>query len=526
MNRSPVRPVLSLVALALLSHCGGGNGGPSASSGSSSPVSTQVSGASPLATNCGTAVPTGTSETYTSGSAVQPQLAAIPGGSLVGVWEQDRWSGLGARAILTANSADGGATWGAPIVLPFSKCGPGAGPGAQYDRTSDPWVTYAGSGVVLASALAFSANGYTAGGFASTGGLSAVLVSRSTDGGVTWSTPVQVFQDTNPGPTLFFNDRDSIAFDPFGNAYLVWDRLTNGIDSVSGSPNSMPAWIAISPDGGVTWPTTGANAPHVLYDPGVGNQAFSNQIVVLPNGRVLDFFTLVALTTSTTPTVLQVVSSGDHGATWSAPVSVANITSVGTPDPIAAGPAIRDSPFIAQIAVDPASGNLAAVWQQSFNAGTFDGVALSVSTNGGAAWSTSLRQINGVKTAAAFSPTVRYLPGGVLAVTYYDLRDYAAGSATLSTSAWLTESSDGGATWKELRLQSPFDLNKAPLTNNNRQFGISPALFLGDNQGLALVGTGALPMYAATNSAGAHAYATRAPNPLTSPSAHSYPAGP
>jgi hypothetical protein len=177
---------------------------------------------------------------------------------------------------------------------------------------------------------------------------------------------------------------------------------------------------------------------------------------------------------------------------------------------------IRDSPNMAQVAADPNSSAVAAVWQQSFGSTTFDGIALSVSKDGGATWSVP-KQVNGVKTVAAFSPTVRYLPNSVLAITYYDLRDYMTGSSVLSTSAWLSESSDG-TTWHELRLQSPFDLNKAPSADK----GFGTALFLGDNQGLALVGTNPLPFYTATTSAGAHVYATQSPNPLTSSSAHVY----
>jgi hypothetical protein len=117
---------------------------------------------------------------------------------------------------------------------------------------------------------------------------------------------------------------------------------------------------------------------------------------------------------------------------------------------------------------------------------------------------------------------VRYLPNGVLAVTYYDLRNYVSGSSVLSTSAWLTESSDGGKTWHEVQLQSAFDLNNAPLADDTKLgFGLT-ALFLGDNQGLALVGSSALPLYAGTTSAGAHIDATHGADPLTSSSAHTY----
>ncbi|MBV8211272.1 MAG: exo-alpha-sialidase [Burkholderiaceae bacterium] len=446
----------------------------------------------------------------------------IPSGNVVGVWEQDRWSGggsvpggLGAKAIATAHSSDGGTTWSTPVVLPFSACFGSSGSNS-YDRGSDPWVSFAGSGAVVASALAFSAVG-TASGTASPNAVSAVLASRSTDGGVTWSSPAAaVMLDTNPSNasnTYFFNDRDSITADPAsGNVYLVWDRLSTGVNA------SNPAWLAISSDGGATWPTTGTGAARVLYDPGASNEAFNNEIAILPSGTVLDFFTLLASGKST----LQVISSTDRGVTWSTspPVTVATITSVGTTNPIpsADNPTpIRDSSMMAQIAVDPASGAVAAVWQQSFTSSSFDGIALSISTDGGKTWS-AMKQVNGATTAAAFSPTVRYLPGSVLAITYYDLRNYTAGSTVLSTGFWLSESSDSGATWHELRQQSPFDLNKAPLADSN--FG--QALFLGDNQGLALVGSNPLPLYAATNSSGAHVYATQSPSPLTSSTAHVY----
>ncbi len=502
-------PAALALALGWLSGCGGGTSNFNSSPGGTT-TTTQVSGGTPFSSACGNAVPTGSGETYTLGSGIQPQAAAIPGGALVGVWEQDRWSGIGARAIMASNSVDGGVTWSAPIVLPFSNCGGGGGVGAGYDRTSDPWVTFAGNGVVVASAIGFSANGFTAGGFGATGGLSAVLVSRSTDGGATWSNPTAAIADTNPSSasTFHFNDRDSVTADASGNVYVVWDRLTS-----NSAAESSPAWLARSTDAGQTW-----SSAATLYDPGVGNEAFNNQIVILPNGNLLDLFTLVASTGGTT---LQAVTSTNRGATWStSPVTVATITSVGTQNPIAGGLPVRDSWVMAQVAVDSGSGSVAAVWQQSFN-GSFDGIALSVSTNGGGSWSTP-KQINGATAVAAFSPIVRYLPGGVLAVTYYDLRDYANGSTVLSTDAWLTESNDGGTTWHEVRLQSPFDLNKAPQTNNNRPFGLSPALFLGDNQGLAAVSGNALPLYAATGGAGAHVNATATPSPLTSSTAHVY----
>jgi hypothetical protein len=445
------------------------------------------------------AVPPGSAQTVAVGSAIQPQATANQAtpAQLVGVWEQDRWTGIGARAILTASSGDAGATWSVPQALAFSSCATTTAPGSGYDRVSDPWVSFGHNGAVYASALAFSAAGYL-----SAGGSSAVFVARSTSAGSGWDAPVALVSDSSAagaaGP-FYFNDRDSITADPKSDAvYVVWDRVTSDLTA------SVPAWIGRTLDGGAHWTTA------VLYDPGAGNQTFNNQIVLLPDGTLLDFFTL--LSGGTFSGSLQVVRSSDQGLTWSTvPVKVADVAPIGTTNPITQG-SIRDSSFMAQVAVDPASGTIAVVWQQYFNpAGmmvTNDGIALALSTDGGKTWPATPSQVNFDKTVAAFSPTVRFLTGGVLAITYYDLRDFKTGSTVLSTDAWLTESTDQGATWHELRVTGPFDLNTAPLADINPSL-TATGLFLGDNQGLVASGATLVPFFAATDSAGAHIYAAR-----------------
>jgi hypothetical protein len=144
-----------------------------------------------------------------------------------------------------------------------------------------------------------------------------------------------------------------------------------------------------------------------------------------------------------------------------------------------------------------------------------------LSTDGGKTWTSAPLQINGDTSVAAFSPTVRFLSSGILAVTYYDLRDYKAGSSVLSTDAWITESDDGAVTWHELRMAGPFNLNTAPLADLNPQVSAT-GLFLGDNQGLVAIGSSAVAFLALTDAAGAHVVSARPPDPLTAPQAHAY----
>ena len=80
----------------------------------------------------------------------------------------------------------------------------------------------------------------------------------------------------------FFNDKNSITADPTDARYVyaVWDRL-----ALAGGG---PAMMARTTDGGVTW-----EAATVIYDPGVRSQTIGNQIVVLPNGTLVNVFTQI-----------------------------------------------------------------------------------------------------------------------------------------------------------------------------------------------------------------------------------------
>ena len=85
--------------------------------------------------------------------------------------------------------------------------------GGDFDRASDPWVTFAPNGDAYQISLSVSADTLT----------SAILVSRSSDGGDTWSEPVTLIRETSASN---FNDKESITADPTNSNYVyaVWDR--------------------------------------------------------------------------------------------------------------------------------------------------------------------------------------------------------------------------------------------------------------------------------------------------------------
>ena len=450
-----------------LTGCGGGG------RGSSTPPTpapqfpdslVRVSAASPFGPNCDG---TGQTAGLNLNAEVEPSLAANPRdpGNLIGVWQQDRWSTGSARGIVAGVSLDGGVSW-QQQAMPFSRCAGGTpANGGDYARVSDPWVTIAPDGIAYQNALA------STGGTFQPGSANALLVSRSTDSGRTWSNPVALITDSQ----AFFNDKNSITADPTDArfVYATWDRLPQTGDS-------GPAYFARSADRGVTWETA-----RPIYDAGPSGQTINNQIVVLPEGTLVDFFTQfdTAPNRSVTSSI-NVVRSLDKGSTWSQRIKIADVTSVGTRDP-EAGTRVREGTNLCSIAVSP-QGVLNAVWQDArATDGVRDNILLSRSTDGGLTWSVPAR-INADPTVPAFTPTVAARADGTIGVTYYDFRSNTADVQTLLTDYWLIRSTDG-VTWRESRVAGPFDLAIAPNANG---------LFLGDYQALISIGNVFVPFFA------------------------------
>ncbi|MGH8292060.1 MAG: sialidase family protein [Gammaproteobacteria bacterium] len=472
---SPAKCML-LVAAIFAAGCGGG--GPDSSTTAPVPPLAmlsppgaplvRVSGPSPYAASCGGAA--AGSVNYEDAE-VEPYVAVNPANpsNVIGIWQQDRWSDGGAHGLVIGRSLDGGKTWSEQAIN-LSVCGGGnSSNGGDYARASDPWVTFSPNGVAYVISISFSGASMTA------GSLSSVLVSRSADGGATWSNPATLILD---GASAF-NDKETLTADPNNSNYVyaVWDRLDTG--------GHGPAYFARSTNGGQSW------QPAVpIYDPGVNNQTIGNEIVGLPDGSIVDVFEEIDSTSANSGTGnIRVMRSTDQGATWSAPVTVAQDLSVGTRDPNT-GNAVRDGGFLPQIAAG--AGKLAVVWQDSrFSGGLRDGIALSQSSDGGQTWSAPV-EINSVPAVEAFTPSVAILADGTIGVSYFDFRNNTTNPGQLITDYWFTSSTDG-VQWSEQHISGSFDLDLAPNAEG---------LFLGDYQALAVIGQAFVPFFVQTNNQG------------------------
>lgn len=456
----------------------------------------QVSGASPIA---GCTLDGPQSGTNFPDSEVEPYVAVNPADpdNLIAAWQQDRYSNGGSQGLVTASSFDGGGTWAINAATKSSLCTGGtASNGGNYERASDPWVTFSPDGTAYLMSLSID-DSPEAGGFGSSP--NAMLAMRSTDGGATWEDPVTLRRDTNPN---VLNDKNTMTADPndSNNVYAVWDRLVSPPGEPA-PPNAFentvafrgPAWFARTTDGGDTW-----EPAREIYDPGTLNQTIGNQIVVRPDGTLYDFFSLIHGTTNRQGTRgfnLAYLTSEDEGATWTRRASLVDrmlIGSVRDPD---GGDPVRTGDIIPEVAVDPNNGNLYAVWQdRRFETNGASSVAFTMSTNGGQTWSPTIDIDQSPAGVHAFTPMVKVSDDGTVGVSYYDFRNNTSDPNTLPTDEWLVHCHPGTAdcsdpaSWgDEQRMTvTSFDMELAP---------VARGYFVGDYEGLGVDGNDLLPLW-------------------------------
>ena len=309
----------------------------------------------------------------------------------------------------------------------------------------------------------------------------AILVSRSTDQGKTWSKPVTLRSDAKG----VVNDKNSLTVSPSNPNYVyaVWTRAQFSIDATSKDvTGSGPVWLARSTDGGANW-----DAAKEIYRPNSGN-AGGNRIVVLSDGTLINVFKSADCDLGAgagCPGSLRVIRSTDNGESWSLAITVSeNYGSFVHPN----NDITVRAPAFAAIAVGPDDKIWVAWHDTKFSQTRISSVALSSSSDGGLKWSEPVA-INKDTSSHAFMPSITVAKDGTIAVSHYDFRNYAAEPSKMLTNTWLLTSKDG-KNWMEAKIREPFDVADAP---------DSQGKFLGDYQGLVSQGTAFLPFYAQAN---------------------------
>ncbi len=458
-------------------------------------------------------------------SAVEPQVAVDPQNQniAVAVWMEDRWSTGGARGLMasvTFDASDQNAIWSNPVVIPGISATSESPDNIDYLRASDPWVSIGPDGTVYISALSATLGpAIPVPADTAIKAVTATLVNPTNEnptGGLSFGTAQNLITNTSPFPLDEFDDKPSITTDPnkTGYAYAVWDQLDFPSNQAAfdafhaGAAIRENLFFSMTSDGGATW----SPAQNVTNFQNL-NSAFGNQLVVEPDGTLVDVCTIFNGSGNQAPQAgqitLAVIRSTDGGQTWSDPITGPAIEAIGITDPDT-GQHVRDGEYLLDVAADPSNGNLYAVWADGrFSNFSHEDIAFSMSTNCGQTWSDPIK-VNQTPTnipsgdQQAFTPSVAVAANGTVAVSYYDFRNNTADPGLL-TDYFLVHADPVTSV---LTNPASWQGNEQPLTNTSFNLENAPSaggLFLGDYQGLSAGGSGGNNFYALFGQAGATA---------------------
>jgi hypothetical protein len=365
---------------------------------------------------------------------VEPDTFAF-GSTIVSAFQVGRFFDGGASDIGFATSTNGGASWTNGFLPGITKFQGGG----SFDRASDPAVAFdPRHNVWMISSLALRESGGVHG--------AAVVTSRSTNGGLTWSNPVTTATGGNLDKNWIACDTTSTS--PFyGNCYTEFDDSGNG--------NRMK--MSRSTNGGLTW---GA-----ALNTGDSASGLGGQPVVRPNGTVLVPF----LSSSGQ---IRSFRSIDGGASWRATVLVSTVS-----DHTVAG-GLRSEP-LPSAEVD-AAGTAYVVWQDCrFRSGcAANDIVMSKSTS-----ETTWGPVTRVPIDATSSTVDHFIPGiGVdrstsagsarIGLTYYFYPNRGCSAATCQLDVGFISSTNGGSTWSTAtQLAGPMTLSWIANTSQGRMVG-------------------------------------------------------
>jgi hypothetical protein len=283
--------------------------------------------------------------------------------------------------VAVAKSSDGGRTW--PQVTFFNL---NSGTGKFNDKPmiavdTNPTSPFRDSVYVAWDNASFR-NGKSSAN-------NALLISRSTDGGKTFSAPIAA-------NTLTGGPSSVIGADPFvgpnGEVYVAWHDVQNNRLLVNSSfdggatfgrpttiaPTTVPFAATIAPQasrGALLYPACGSD-----QSPGSHRGTLYCSWMDETAGNGTDIF---------------VARSTDQGQTWSGPVRVND-------DP----PGVVRDQFNQWLSVDPVSGTIDLSWNDARNdpADTKTDIYASDSTNGGASFASNVKVTTAVSDESAANP--------------------------------------------------------------------------------------------------------------------------
>lgn len=385
--------------------------------------------------------------------------------TMAAIVHQDRWSNGGAQSTATFYSEDGGSSW-TLAETPITRCSGGLQEGPEsFDRASDPWLavtpgrtskTSDGGGGAIFHQMNLMID--TLPPF--TGELrSAYSMLRSSDGGKTWSDPIIVNNLTELDEGAPFNDKNTMTADPFKKQFVygTWQLLKDVLpDDDSAIPLEVfysDSLFVRSRDKGRSWEPArtiyeirndtallAASGIDIEATPLIGAQNLGHQIVVLPDGRLVNVSQATFNTGESETSFIErvIIRSFDNGETWEETATVIPSDTVGgfvqvdtelaTASSDTVSNSTRSAGSIPDIAVNRTNGHIYVAWQNVDPDLSFIGVFMTMSRDGGDTWSEEIL-VGGGDVKADGNPSFAQLPAvhvaddGTVGVLFFDDRN-------------------------------------------------------------------------------------------------------
>jgi hypothetical protein len=400
----------------------------------------------------------------------EPHIARDPlnADTLLATFQEGRYAANGGAIDCGYSvSQDGGLSWTRSLIPLLTQV-----VGGPYYRATDPVA-----GIDLAGNMYLN----TLGALDSSFNFGSVVVSRSTNGGATFSAPVEIFHQTS---SSLSPDKNWMVINTFpqtataGRIVVTWTMFTT----------ASPIARSYSDDGGRTWSAYAYATPSTYSCQG-------SQPMFLPDGTLALVYWNFA--SSLTPgEALEIVTSTNGGVSFGSPRLITGATEYSPPS-------IRQGSFLPSAAVDRSNGVIYVTYQTTYQGAPR--IMFTKSADKGVTWTTPKPVSDNPSTAPVFNPALAVSPNGqMVTIAFYDER-VNPGNGYL-VDIFFAQSLDGGASWApNLRLTTvSSDVRLAPLT--------SSGYMLGDYQGVAPAissNVPAVPVWVDTRSGNPDPFITR-----------------
>jgi hypothetical protein len=384
-----------------------------------------------------------TNSTSQHATEVEPDTYSF-GSTIVSAFQVGRFNNGGSSNIGFATSTDNGATWTSGFLPGTTTF---ATPAGTFDRVSDPSVAYDVAHTTwLISYLGLVGSNPNVAPTAP-----AVLVSRSTTGGLSWSS--SIVHVNSSGGTQSQDKNWSVCDDtstsPFyGHCYTEWD------DNGSGNLVQM----STSTDGGQTWSTRQSTANNATV---IGGQP-----LVQPGG------TVIVPIENASETSLLAFTSTNGGTSWNSTITVTSVSHHTDAGSIRSG-------SLPTAEID-GSGKVYVAWSDCrFETRCrANDLVMTTSTNG-TSWTTVTR----IPADAVGSGVDHFIPGlavdkgtsgssAHLGLAYYYYPATNCNSSTCRLDVGFLSSTNGGTSWSAVTaITGPMTLSWLVNTSQGRMVG-------------------------------------------------------